>query len=305
MREVGVALVGLGRAGHQHAEAIADVEGVGVRCGVDVAAVAWRPKRSTLREALADRAVDIVAVCTPPGERDGIVLPALEAGKAVLLEKPVALGVQELDRYVSAARAVGSPLACMLQHRFLVPDGTLRHPWSGDAVATVEVHRPRPPGHYAGGWRADPRAAGGGVMHHIGVHYADLACLLLGEPERVHSLAETASGGEVEVRVAVAARFHRGATLTVHASATLPQRVQRLALYDRDSSLVIDDGCVRLGEGDPTPALSPRRLRARVYERVAASVRIAASLGRIDAATARNTTLLLAHCVRSPAVGVA
>jgi predicted dehydrogenase len=61
-------------------------------------------------DLLADPAVDLVDVCTPTQQHEPMVIAALQAGKHVLVEKPIALTTDAADRMVAAARAAGKLL---------------------------------------------------------------------------------------------------------------------------------------------------------------------------------------------------
>jgi predicted dehydrogenase len=277
------AIVGCGRAGAQHAAAVTAAGGrVVVVCDESPAAArtlsaSLRVPRCGLGQLLADPAVDVVAVCTPPDSHLGLGLQSLAAGKAVVIEKPPALtrhGVEELE---AAARAAGRPLAAMFQHRGRLSEPALASPWTSRASAVVEVFRQRLPERYAErGWRGDPRRSGGGFFAHLAIHYTDLACQLLGDPERIHAVVESGRDPGLDVRVALAARMAGGALLTVHASALPAARQERLCLLDGTRSLTVtncetryvEDGRETVEQAPPTTLL-----RAAVYAEVGAALR--------------------------------
>src|SRR5207302_8919720 len=65
---------------------------------------------------LGDGAVDAVAVCTPPATRADLAVAALDAGKHLFLEKPLAPSLEEADRILE--RAAGSPLRVLVGLNF-------------------------------------------------------------------------------------------------------------------------------------------------------------------------------------------
>lgn len=276
------AIVGCGRAGAQHAAAIAAAGGrVVVVCDEDPAtartlSASLRVPSRELAKLLADPAVDVVAVCTPPDSHLPLGLRALAAGKAVVIEKPPALTRRDVEELEDAARAAGRPLAVMLQHRGRLPERALESPWTSAASAVVEVFRQRPPERYAGrGWRGDPRRAAGGFFAHLAIHYADLACQLLGDPECIHALVEAGRGPGLDVRAALTARMAGGALLSVHASALPDAGRERLCVLDGSRSLTITDRETRYRElGRETVEAAPPTpvLRAAVYREVGAAL---------------------------------
>src|SRR5688572_26636401 len=125
----GVGIVGAGRVFEQHARAcaelggrarllaIADLDDAQVRNATSRHFIpyAYRDYRSLLdRQDIA-----LVAVCTPPASHERIVVDALEAGKFVMCEKPLAHTLQAADRIVAAARRFPGRLSTVFQFRYL------------------------------------------------------------------------------------------------------------------------------------------------------------------------------------------
>lgn len=120
-RALGVAIVGAGYWGPNLARnfgASPDCDLLWV-CDLDEAratAVAGRNGNTRvtaqLDEVLDDPAVDVVAVATPPSTHGGIGLAAIEAGKHILVEKPLAASVAEGEKLVAAAERQGVILMC-------------------------------------------------------------------------------------------------------------------------------------------------------------------------------------------------
>lgn len=312
---VGVAIVGCGRAGAQHAEAIA---AAGCRvvalCDTDeerareLSASAGAPAR-TLPGVLADGAVDVVAVCTPPDSHLALGLRALAAGRAAVIEKPPVLSRADLVALEAAAQRHGRPLAVMLQHRGRLPEAALARPWSARSSAVVEAFRPRPPAHYGGtDWRGDPRRSGGGFFAHLAIHYADLACQLLGTPEQVHAIGEDGERSGIDVRLAIAARMTSGALLTVNASSLPELRGQRLHVVDGGRSLTLTEqstSYVEDGHECVLTAPSALDLRASVYREVATALRSGRPLRRFAAASSTGIVALLERTLDTAAAAPA
>lgn len=79
-------------------------------------------------ELLADGAVDVVAVCSPPGEHGRQILAAVAAGKrAVFCEKPLATSRAEADEVIAACRAAGTILLVGTNHLFDAAWGRAKH----------------------------------------------------------------------------------------------------------------------------------------------------------------------------------
>lgn len=148
-------------------------------------------------EALVARPdVDAVVVGTPNALHHPQALRALERGKHVLVDKPMALTVAQAREMIAAARDAGRVLAVghMWRHRHEVvalrdriADGELgrvvrTHGWG--------VHAEWGPS----GWFTDPALSGGGALIDMGIHALDTARFLLGDPEPVRVQASIGRG---------------------------------------------------------------------------------------------------------------
>jgi predicted dehydrogenase len=302
-----VAILGCGRAGAQHAEAVAAADGnVVAVCDNDrgrarsLSLHTHAPVRG-LADLLGDPAVDAVAVCTPPDSHLELGLQVLAAGLAAVIEKPPALSREGIEELEAASRKHGQPLAVMFQHRGRLPAEALEGEWSPKTSAVVEVFRSRPPAHYAERtWRGDPRRSGGGFFAHLAIHYTDLACQLLGEPEQVHAIAETGQTPGIDVRATLTARMRRGALLTVHASSLPQARQERLHLLDGTRSLALTDTYTRYVEngcGHTTPAPPTNALRASVYREVNVAIQTERPVHRFGAATSTGSVSMLEQVI--------
>jgi 1,5-anhydro-D-fructose reductase (1,5-anhydro-D-mannitol-forming) len=168
--------------------------------------------------------VDAVLVTTPNSCHLQDVLTAIEAGKPVLCEKPMALNAQQCRRMVEAARRANVLLGVAQVFRFEDSTARLR-----DRVAAGQVGKPvfvrsefsfpGASGH-ARTWLTDASVAGGGPIADIGVHCVDaLRYILQDEVVRV-SARGVADGqsGSVESAAVLALEFARGTLGTVQVS---------------------------------------------------------------------------------------
>jgi predicted dehydrogenase len=172
----------------------------------------------SLDQLLDDGDIDAVYLATPVFLHAPQAIQALEAGKHVLVEKPMALSVVEAERMVRIARDRGRTLATAFYRRFfpkiqrvqeLLTQGTLGqvtmvasmyHTWYDPAEGTP------------GSWRTQKGRAGGGVLWDMGSHRFDLLVGLLGMPTEVWATCETqVHGYEVEDNATVYLKLGNGA----------------------------------------------------------------------------------------------
>ncbi len=133
----------------------------------------------------AEPDVDLVIIGTPNSLHAEQAIHALDHGKHVLVEKPMATTVADADRMIAAAQRAGRTLAVGHMWRYHPDVIALR-----DRVAAGEfgrIVRTHGWGVHAGwgpsGWFTDPALAGGGALIDMGIHAIDTARFLLGDPE--------------------------------------------------------------------------------------------------------------------------
>ena len=120
-------IIGCGGIGPTHAGAINQIEGARLEAVADT--VAERAEKMAAkygaervyadhRALLDDPELDAVCVCTPSGTHADIAIDALEAGRHVVVEKPMDVSVEACDRLIAAEDASGKVLTVISQHRF-------------------------------------------------------------------------------------------------------------------------------------------------------------------------------------------
>jgi predicted dehydrogenase len=171
-----------------------------------------------------------------------IARQALQAGRHVLVEKPVGISVREIDELAELARKRGVQVRAGYNHRY--------HP---AGIKAVEIFRSGVlgpimfvRGRYGQGgrlgyekeWRADPRFSGGGELMDQGVHLIDLAGIFLGEFTSVEGhLATYYWDMPVEDNAFISLRNAAGQTAWLHASCTEWKNLFSLEIYGRDAKL--------------------------------------------------------------------
>lgn len=151
---------------------------------------------SEIGEALDAADVDIVDICLPPALHVPVSLNALEAGKHVICEKPVAGSVSDAERVAAAATKSDRLFVPVFQYRYgagfaalirLKEDGLLGRPLAG----TLETHWDRSNDYYANPWRGRWRSELGGAVLGHAVHIHDLATEIVGPVKQVAAMLGT------------------------------------------------------------------------------------------------------------------
>lgn len=142
-------------------------------------------KYRRLEEALADRDIDAIDLCLPTNLHAPATVAALRSGKHVLVEKPMALNLEEASLMIAEAAKTKKTLMCAQVLRFF-PQYSVLQP--GQILAGRFRRRCTAPAW--GEWLKDKRRSGGGVFDLL-IHDVDMMIHLYGEPNGV-----TATGSE-------------------------------------------------------------------------------------------------------------
>jgi predicted dehydrogenase len=170
------------------------------------------PKRYPTYEALVeDPDVDAVYVATPhPGHRDAAML-AINAGKAVLVEKPFTINAGEARELIAAAQARGTFLMEAMWTRFLPHVVAIREIIAtgrlGEIRSLIADHGqwfPKDPDH-----RIFAPILGGGALLDLGIYPLSFASMIFGTPTKVTAVSDEAFTG-VDAQTAVICQYTGG-----------------------------------------------------------------------------------------------
>ena len=253
-----VALVGCGRIAKRHA----DLLGGGHIRGARLAAVCDRidVRAQELARAFGVRAytdmhemarnepIDVFAVLTESGLHAEHVIALASYGKHILVEKPMALTLDDADAMIGACDRFGVRLFVVKQNRFNVPVQKLRAALEEGrfgklVLGTVRVRWCRTQAYYdQDAWRGT-WALDGGVLSNQASHHVDLLEWMMGEVDTVFAHSSTALARiEAEDTAVVLLRFRSGALGVIEA--TTAARPKDL---EGSISLLGEGGTVEIG----------------------------------------------------------
>ncbi|WP_350275326.1 Gfo/Idh/MocA family oxidoreductase [Kribbella sp. HUAS MG21] len=230
MTNLGIGLIGYAFMGAAHSQAWRSAPrffdlpldpAMNVLCGRNAEAVqaaatklGWKDTETDWRKLLGRDDVQLVDVCTPGDSHAEIAIAALEAGKHVLCEKPLANTVEEAEAMTAAAEAAKARgirsmvgftyrrVPAIALARQLVAEGklgTIRHvraqylqDWIADPEAPLS-------------WRLDKEKAGSGALGDIGAHIIDLTQYITGD-----TIGEVSARLETFVKERPVAAEHSG-----------------------------------------------------------------------------------------------
>ena len=171
-----------------------------------------------------------------------LAIKAAENGKHVLIEKPGAISMKELETLEAAAAKTGALVRVGYNHRYHPACLKALEIFRSGALGPMMFVR----GRYGQGgrvgydkeWRADPKLAGGGELIDQGVHLIDLAGIFLGEFTHVEGHAPTYFWNmPVDDNAFLSLRNAAGQTAWLHASCTEWKNLFSLEIYGRDAKL--------------------------------------------------------------------
>lgn len=228
------ALIGCGRVAKRHAELL----GLGQIAGARLAAVcdcvedrarAFGEKYGVpwyvdMRAMMSAESIDVVSILTPSGLHAEHLLVVAPHGKHLVLEKPMALTLDDADAMIRACAENEIRLFVVKQNRFNVPVQKLREAMEAGrfgrlVLGTVRVRWCRPQSYYdQDAWRGT-WAFDGGVLTNQASHHIDLLEWMVGEVESVFAKSTTALVNiEAEDTAVVTLKFRNGALGVIEAT---------------------------------------------------------------------------------------
>lgn len=207
--------------------------------------------------------LDLVVIATPNRTHVPLARAALEAGLAVVVDKPFAPTAAEGEALIREARRRGRPLTVYHNRRWDGDFITLRRLVAAGSLGTVfrfesrfDRWRPTPKGNWRE--RGDPAEAGG-ILYDLGSHLIDQALVLLGPVTSVYAeLDRRRAGAEADDDSFVALTHASGARSHLGMSAVAAQTIVRLRVLGSRAAYVkhgldVQEEALRRGERPDQP----------------------------------------------------
>ena len=258
MKTYGFGIIGCGMISDFHSAAIADIK------NGKLVAVSSRKAENSQRlvdrysiqaysdynEMLNRDDIDIVCVCTPSGAHMEPAVAAAEAGKHVIIEKPLEITLERCDAIIESCKKANVRLCAIFNSRFsdasqLVKDtvssGRLGQLTLGDAY--VKWYRSQD--YYdSGAWRGTMELDGGGALMNQSIHAIDFLQYVMGPVESIQAFTDTLAHKRIDVEdVAVAAlRFKNGALGVVEGTtAVYPGSLKKFEFSGTKGTIVLEE----------------------------------------------------------------
>lgn len=267
MAKHGFGLVGCGMIAEFHTRAIQEIEGSEVLAVFDtvperaakIAALAGGDCRAftDLDAMLAHPGVDIVSICTPSGAHRDPAVRAAQAGKHLVVEKPLEITLARCDAIIDACNAAGTRLCAIFPSRFSEANQRVKQALDTGrfgrlTLGDTYVKWWRTQEYYdSGGWRGTWNLDGGGALMNQSIHNVDLLYWFMGEVETVTAMTATLAHTRIEVEdTLVACLKFRGGALGVIEAATsaYPGLQKRTELHGDRGSIRVEQDDITLWE---------------------------------------------------------
>jgi predicted dehydrogenase len=260
-KSYGFGIIGTGMVAAVHAAAIRATDGAEL-----VAVLGREPGRTarfgerfevttytSLGEFLAHPGLEVVNICAPSGTHALLGIQVAQAGKHLMVEKPVDISLEAADKLIAVCQQVGVKLAVISQRRFEPDVQRLRQALDerrfgrlilGDAFNKWY----RTPEYYqSGDWRGSYSVDGGGALMMQAIHYVDLLQWLMGPVRSVQALTRTAAHAIEAEDIAIALlNFENGAVGVLEATtAVYPGLLERLEISGLNGTVVLEGGKVK------------------------------------------------------------
>lgn len=249
------AIVGTGAIAHAHAKAIAAYPHAELVAVSDLSPESARAFAEEfggpavyddLDALLAAERPDVVHVCTPPVAHRDQSVAASAAGAHVVVEKPPAPSLEELDDMRAAAARAGRELVVVFQQRTgtaaahvkrLLDDGAFGRP----LIAQCQTLWYRNAAYFEVPWRGKWETEGGGPTLGHAIHQIDLLSFLLGEWESVQArLWRLDRETQTEDASTATVAFANGAIASVVTSAVSPRETSSIRIDTQRATITVD-----------------------------------------------------------------
>jgi predicted dehydrogenase len=285
----GFAIVGCGMIARFHARALAEIPGARIVALAD----SDLPRAKKLAEELglgdniypdlppllARRDVDVVIVATPSGVHMEPAVAAAEAGKHVVVEKPLEITLERCDRIIEACDRNRVKLCTIFPSRFADANRTLKAAVDTGRFGRLTLGETtckwwRSQAYYdQGGWRGTKALDGGGALMNQAIHNVDLLLWMMGPATRLCGFVDTLAHQRIEVEdTAVAClRFASGALGVIEATTSVhPGLPKTIAVHGDHGTAVIEQEDVLRWDFSPETE-EDRAVRQRFAQKVGAS----------------------------------
>nr|WP_309101611.1 Gfo/Idh/MocA family oxidoreductase [Fredinandcohnia onubensis] len=195
---------------------------------------------------LSDSGIDIVSIITPSGTHAELGITAAQAGKHVLVEKPIDVTIEKANELIEACKKANVILSCIFQHRFDEAVQDVKKALENDEFGQLNFGASRTMLYRTQEYydSAKWRGTSGGALINQAIHYIDLLLYVMGPVEEVHAYRATRAHEHMEAEdIAVASlKFKSGALGLIEGNTTAyPGFSTTLDIFGTNGSVIIEN----------------------------------------------------------------
>lgn len=253
-KEIGFGVVGLGM-GSYHADAIIKAKGARLVavCDIDEDRLNREVEKYKVKgyenyeDMLKDPEVEVINICTPSGMHVDMAVPAVKAGKNIIVEKPVDIRVEKIDELIEEGKNAGVKMGAIFQSRTTPLNKRIKDVIEkGRLGKLIGVHAMLPwyraQSYYQGrhgSWKGTWNMDGGGSLMNQGVHTVDLLQWIAGRVKSVFG-AFGVFGHDIEAEDKTAAilKFENGAVGTLTTTTCAYPGLSQIVLIHGDKGTI-------------------------------------------------------------------
>jgi UDP-N-acetyl-2-amino-2-deoxyglucuronate dehydrogenase len=259
-KKLGFGIIGGGIIANWHADAIRKLDGAELTGVTDVnenTRKAFAGKYdirdfNSLEEMLSSSGIDVVCICTPSGMHAPLAIQAANKGKHIIVEKPMAITLEQCDEVIQACEVNRVKMAVISQLRFTdavqkLKDAVDRNLLGRLVMGDIYMKYYRSQEYYGnGGWRGTKKMDGGGALMNQGIHGIDLLQYIMGPVKTVFGHAKTlARTIEVEDTATALVEFKNGALGVIQGTTSIyPGSPRRLEVSGDKGSIVLEEDSI-------------------------------------------------------------
>lgn len=268
----GFGIIGCGMISRFHAKAIADIENASLigcwnrtpesaqKLAEETGCVAY----NSLEDMLADPNIHVVTIGTASGAHLDPAVAAAEAGKHVIIEKPLEVTLERCDKIIAACEKNNVKLATIFPSRFHQSSRLMKSAVEAKKFGTLTmgdayVKWYRTQEYYdSGAWRGTWEMDGGGALMNQAIHSVDLLYWFMGPVKSIVAQTATLAHDRIEVEdVATASlQFENGALGVIEATtAAFPGSLKKIELHGSAGSATLQEEDITVWDfAEPTDA---------------------------------------------------
>ncbi len=268
----GFGIIGCGMISRFHAKAIADIENASLigcwnrtpesaqKLAEETGCVAY----NSLEDMLADPNIHVVTIGTASGAHLDPAVAAAEAGKHVIIEKPLEVTLERCDKIIAACEKNNVKLATIFPSRFHESSRLMKSAVEAKKFGTLTmgdayVKWYRTQEYYdSGAWRGTWEMDGGGALMNQAIHSVDLLYWFMGPVKSIVAQTATLAHDRIEVEdVATASlQFENGALGVIEATtAAFPGSLKKIELHGSAGSATLQEEDITVWDfAEPTDA---------------------------------------------------